>query len=231
LQDRLSPQGYLGLHLTIGMLVILLGCWWFGAIVEDLLTHDPLVIVDQQVATWFHEHATPAVTDIAKAITFFGSVPFLTAASIFCALLLLWRKSWYWLLAFALTMGGGGLLNVLLKHIFQRQRPVFENPLVTLSDYGFPSGHTIGATLFFGILALFAVSEIVRFWRRRVLCFLVAFFLILLIGLSRIYLGAHYLSDVLAAIAAGGLWVAVCWTALQTLKVYSYGRAMPRRAT
>ncbi len=50
LQNRLSPRGYLGLHLTLGMLAIILGCWWFGGIVEDLLTNDPLV----QIATILH---------------------------------------------------------------------------------------------------------------------------------------------------------------------------------
>src|SRR5262249_14537607 len=107
LQDRLTPGGYLGLHLTVGAAVIILACWGFGAVVEDLLTHDPLVAVDEQVATWFHAHATPAVTQVATVITFGGSVAFLTGASLLCALVLLWRRAWYGLLALTLTMGGG----------------------------------------------------------------------------------------------------------------------------
>lgn len=217
LQDRLSPQGYLGLHLTVGMVVIVLGCWWFGGIVEDLLTHDPLVVVDQQVSAWFHEHATDEVTRVARAVTFFGSTAFLTAASIAVALFFVCRRYWYRLLAFVLTMGGGGLLNVLLKHIFQRQRPVFENPLVTLSSFGFPSGHTMGSTLFYGSIAL-SVAMYAKHWRTRVLALLIAFLIIVLIGFTRIYLGAHYLSDVMGAMAAGVAWLAACETAVEIMR-------------
>ncbi len=73
LQNRLSPEGYAGLHLTIGVLVVLLASWWFGAIAEDLSPDNPLVLFDQRVAVWFHQHATTTLTHVAKAITFFGS--------------------------------------------------------------------------------------------------------------------------------------------------------------
>ncbi len=217
LQDRLSPHAYLGLHLTLGMLAIILGCWWFGGIVEDLLTNDPLVKIDHDLALWFHEHGTPAITLVARILTFFGSVAFITSASIVAALAFLWRKSRDRLLVLVFTMGGGSLLNIFLKHIFHRQRPVLENPLVTLSSYGFPSGHTMGATLFYGLIALFATG----WWvsrQSRVLAWSGAGVLILFVGLSRIYLGAHYLSDVMGAMAAAIVWLAVCWTAVETLR-------------
>ncbi|MEP6604101.1 MAG: phosphatase PAP2 family protein [Spartobacteria bacterium] len=223
MQDRLSPQGYLGLHLTVGMLIIVLGCWWFGGIVEDLLTGDPLVVVDQRLADWFHQHATGTITEIAKVITFLGSVAFLSSASFLCALFLLWRKSWRALLVLVLTMGAGTVLNIVLKHIFHRQRPIFEDPLTTLSSFGFPSGHTMGATLFYGLLAMFLATGVAREWRWRMFVFPLSILLILLIGLSRIYLGAHYLSDVMGAMAAAIVWLAVCWTAVETFA----GRSRP----
>src|SRR5256886_15016794 len=73
LHNRLSPEGYAGLHLTIGVLVFLLAGWCFGAIAEDLSPDNPLVLFDQRVAVWFHQHATTTLTHVAKAITFFGS--------------------------------------------------------------------------------------------------------------------------------------------------------------
>ena len=217
LQNRLSPRGYLGLHLTLGMLAIVLGCWWFGGIVEDLLTNDPLVQIDHDLALWFHQHGTPALTLVARVFTFFGSVGFITSASIVAAVVFLSRKSRVELLAVVFTMGGGSLLNIFLKHIFHRQRPVLENPLVTLSSYGFPSGHTMGATLLYGLMALFAAGWCVS-WRSRVLAWSGAVLLILLVGLSRIYLGAHYLSDVIGAMAAAIVWLSVSWTAVETLR-------------
>ena len=217
LQSRLTPQGYAGLHLTVGVLVVLICGWCFGEIAEDVSRGDPIVQVDRQVAVWFHQHAFPVITQVARAISFFGSVEWLTAASIGVALFLVARRDWLNTSVFALIMIGGTTLNVVLKHCFHRERPVLENPLVTLSSYGFPSGHTMGATLFYGFLALLAWKNI-RNRARRWGCVVCACFWILLIGLSRIHLGAHYLTDVLGALAAGLFWLVFCWTAFETLR-------------
>jgi undecaprenyl-diphosphatase len=217
LRARLSPESYLGLHLTVGLLVILATGWWFGDIAEDMSREAATRMLDEQVASWFHEHATPGLTQIARVVTFFGSVVFLAPTSAVLALIFAIRKSFYRLLALALTMGGGSLLNIVLKHFFHRHRPVLENPLVTLASFGFPSGHTMGSTLFYGVLALF-VAQSVRTWRWRALAFWIAAVVVGLIGLSRIYLGAHYLTDVLGAIAVGFAWLAFCWTGGETLR-------------
>jgi membrane-associated phospholipid phosphatase len=192
---------------------------WFGGIVQDLIARDPLVVVDQQVATWLHEHATPALTRAAEIVTAFGSPAFLTGASLALALYFLLQRAWRHLLALVLTMGGGSLLNVALKSLFQRERPVFENPIITLSSYSFPSGHTMGATLFYGFLTVFVVTHTRRL-RWRVMAFLLAFLIVVLIGFTRIYLGAHYLSDVMGAMAAGLAWLTFCVTAAETLRRY-----------
>jgi membrane-associated phospholipid phosphatase len=217
LQARLSPEGYLGLHLTVGLLVILAAGWWFGDIAEDVSRNAATRLLDERIATWFHEHAAPAFTQIMRGFTFFGSVEFIAMASIGVAVVLTVRKSWSQLLALVLAVGGGSLLNILLKHFFHRQRPVLENPLVTLSSFGFPSGHTMGATLFYGLLAIF-VAYSIRTWRFRVFIFCAVAIWVALIGLSRIYLGAHYLTDVLGAIAVGLAWLAFCWTGVETVR-------------
>ncbi|MEY2519240.1 MAG: hypothetical protein QOF24_999 [Verrucomicrobiota bacterium] len=217
LKARLSPEGWLGLHLTIGLLVILITGWWFGDIAEDMSRDAATRLLDERVSSWFHEHATPALTHIARFVTFFGSVSFVAAASICAAIVLTVRRSWDQLLALVLAIGGGSLLNILLKHFFHRQRPVLENPLVTLSSFGFPSGHTMGSTLLYGLLAIFMAHSIRR-WRWRVFTLCIAALWVALIGLSRIYLGAHYLTDVLGAIAVGLAWLAFCWTGVETLR-------------
>lgn len=217
LQDRLSPQGYLGLHLTIGALVLIGAAWLFGGIAEDIVHGDPLTIVDKQVAIWFYNHATPALNKAMMVITSLGSTPVISAITLLTLALLLWRRYWYQALALLLTVPGGMLLNVLLKSAFARQRPDFENPIAALTSYSFPSGHTMAATLLYGVLAVFAVWEI-RAWRWRVLVILVAWLIILLVGFTRIYLGTHYLSDVFGGIAAGLAWLALCLTAVDTLR-------------
>jgi membrane-associated phospholipid phosphatase len=224
LQARLSPEGYLGLHLTVGLLVILAAGWWFGDIAEDMSRNAATRLFDERIASWFHEHATPALTQVMRGVTFFGSVGFVAAAASCVALLLIVRKRWYQVLMLALAVGGGSLLNILLKHFFHRQRPVLENPLLTLTSSGFPSGHTMGSTLFYGTLAVFAVQS-VKTWRWRVLAFWIAALAVALIGLSRIYLGAHYLTDVVGAMAVGLAWLAFCWTGVETLRKW---RGRPR---
>jgi len=101
------------------------------------------------------------------------------------------------------------LLNEGIKMLVHRQRPFLAGPFVDWSGYSFASGHTIGATLLYGQLALF-VLPVVKSKRQQgmIVCFAVA--LISLVGFSRIALGAHYLSDVLAAIFFGILWLTLC---------------------
>ena len=217
LQERLSSEGYLGLHLTVGLVIIILGGWIFADIAEDMRPNESLFAFDQQVTNWFHAHASHGLTTAARVVTTFGSVGFVTVASVVCAFFLLRPRAWDRLLAFGLTMVGGSALNIILKHLFHRQRPILENPLVTLSSFGFPSGHTMGSTLFYGFLALLAVHSL-KTWRQRLLAVLAAVVMIAAVGLSRIYLGAHYLTDVLAAIAAGVVWLALCWTAVETFR-------------
>jgi undecaprenyl-diphosphatase len=224
LRNRLSPERTLGLHLTLGLFVMLMGAWGFSEISEEIGPGADWHAFDQRVINWFKAQSHPTLTTVAHAITLCGSVAFLAAVSVAFAIYFLVRRAWNRLLELALTMLGGSLLNILLKHFFQRQRPVLENPLVTLSSYGFPSGHTMGATLLYGLLALIA-ARFIRTTSGRVAVGLLAIIAIALIGITRIYLGAHYLTDVLAAIAAGSAWLAVCWTTAETFRKRKEARA------
>lgn len=226
IRDRFSPQEALGLHLTIGVLVILLAGWCFSEIAENLGPTTAQVALDQRVTNWFHAHARAQLTVVARAITFCGSVGFVAAVSLACAVYFAARRAWNRFIALLATVLGGSLLNILLKHFFHRHRPVLENPLVTLSSFGFPSGHTMGATLLYGLLALIALRFVKRAGTRIALV-TGAIVLIALIGLTRIYLGAHFLSDVLGAIAIGVAWLALCWTAAETFRKRR-GRASAR---
>jgi len=218
IKARFSPEGYLGLHLTVGLFVVLLAGWWFGEIVEDVSRDAATRLLDERVIAWFQDLASPGRTRIAWVVTALGSIAFLTSGAVVTALVLLKRGFIYRFVAVVVTMGGGSFLNILLKHFFQRQRPVLENPLVTLSSFGFPSGHTMGATLFYGLLALLIAHSSRWAWRHRIFAFCGATLVIALVGVSRIYLGAHYLTDVLGAIALGLAWLAFCWTGIETVR-------------
>ena len=233
LQARLSPQGYMGLHLTVGMLAIIISCWCFDEIAEAIEGEGTLAAVDVQAATFVQSFASPAFTEAVRVISWFGSVMFLAIGSAVAAVVFIWKRWFDALLGLALTMGGGGLLNMLLKHFFQRQRPVFETPLVHLSSFAFPSGHTMGATLFYFFIAAVAAYAM-RSASVRVFAFSIALMLVALIGATRIYLGAHFVTDVLGAIVAGLAWLAFCWTAVETLRKWrkrQAARAAPQEAS
>lgn len=215
LHARLSPRSYLGLHLTLGALVLIGASWLFGGIAEDVLTGDPLTVIDVRVAEWFHAHATPVLTQWMLLITNLHGPTAISILIALAALYLAWKRDWYWFICLMVTAPSGMLLNVLMKQAFHRARPSFDNPLLTLPSYSFPSGHAAGATLFYGVLAAMLVSKIDA-WRPRVIIILTAIALILLVALSRVYLGLHYLSDVLGGFAEAMAWLTLCLLGIHT---------------
>lgn len=215
--NRFSSQGYLGLHLTMGVLLLIGASWLFGGIAEDVITGDPLTVTDKHVAEWFHHRTTPGLTAAMQVITDFASPLWVTCVAVVTGLVLLWKRCWYRLLALVLVIPGGMALLPLLKMAFHRHRPSFEDTFLILPGYSFPSGHTMAATLLYGLLAVFAALAFDT-WRQRALAVLGAFVMILLVGFSRVYLGAHYLSDVLGAFAAGLAWLVLSLTAVDTLR-------------
>jgi undecaprenyl-diphosphatase len=211
---RLSPDGLFGLYFSIGTLMLAGAIWLFGGISEDLITGDPLVVVDALISEWFHTHATPRFTLYMQSVSALASG---TAVGILFALMgavLLWKRYWYSLPGLALAVAGGMLLNVLLKNLFGRARPGWADPLMALTDPGFPSGHTMMATIIYGYVAVFLISGVAA-WRWRFLIAALTMLLVLAVAVSRMYLGAHYLSDVLGAMAAGTAWLALCLTATE----------------
>lgn len=214
---RLFPPGYFALRVVGGAVLMIAASWIFGAIAVDVVNEAPLVIMDTSVATWLHGHAGANLTRIMLVLTQMHGLAAIIAYSLVTAAVLIWRKNWYWLLALAVSVPGGMLLNALLKYAYQRVRPSFDNPLLTLSTYSFPSGHTAGATLFYGFLAALLISRI-RAWPWRVALCMFALLMIAAVGFSRMYLGVHYLSDVIAAVAASTAWLALCLTSVDGLR-------------
>lgn len=216
-QARLSPEGLFGLHLTIGTVVFAGAAWLFGGITEDLITGDPLILVDELISEWFRSHATPRFTMGMQYVSALASTPAVGIQFAIMLCILLWKRLWYWLSGLVLVVAGGMFLNVLLKGLFGRARPGWADPLMALADPGFPSGHTMMATIIYGFVATYLMLRIGS-WPARFLIAIMTISLVFLVALSRMYLGAHYLSDVLAAMAAGMAWLALCLTTVETLR-------------
>ncbi|MDQ3965469.1 MAG: phosphatase PAP2 family protein [Actinomycetota bacterium] len=217
LRRRLTPGEYLGLHLTLGLLAAA-GCLWiFGRLAGDIVSNDPLLSIDQMAATTLHELRTPALTAFFLVVTALGSIEAITLMSLVGAVIFgAWRR---WLLfgTWVIAAGGSVVLILLLKALFARPRPYFEQPLLLEPYYSFPSGHAMEAVVLYGMLAYFAMLAL-RSWRARAAVVFGTSLLVLLIGFSRMYLGVHYLSDVVAGFAAGGVWLSTCITAMEFVR-------------
>jgi membrane-associated phospholipid phosphatase len=133
------------------------------------------------------------------------------------AAFLAWRRRWLFLGSWLAAVAGSAVLNQLLKGLFERPRPYFEHPLLVETSYSFPSGHAMESFVVYGMLAYFAVLAL-RSWKARVGVVFGAALLVVLIGLSRMYLGVHYFSDVLAGYAAGGVWLSALITGVETIR-------------
>lgn len=216
MKNKAYPKTFLSLPLLAGLLVFATMTLTLGEISEDVINREPLTVADAQLSTWLHTHATPPLTSAMFAVTSFGSTLMVSCIAAGLALYLLWQRRFYWLAAALSSVFGGMLLNKLLKYAFHRARPHFNDPILKLDSYSFPSGHTMMATVLYGVLAVYLFSKTTD-TRRRVLILLAAGLLILLVGSSRMYLGAHYLSDVLGAMAEGLAWLSLCLTVIYTI--------------
>jgi len=220
---RFARTEYLGLHLTIGFLISLAGLWLFGGITEDVIHHDPLTQFDVTLLNWVHARATPAGYAIFNAISLLGSPVTMSVLALGVALLLAVRRQWIlfggWLAAFA----GGGLLDEGLKLVIRRPRPPYAAAFLHHASWSFPSGHAMGSLIGYGMLAYVLVVLWIHPRRTQISVVLGAALLIGAIGLSRLYLGVHYFSDVVGGYAAGLLWLSACISGLEVARRWRAG--------
>ena len=126
-------------------------------------------------------------------------------------------------------MGGGALLNEALKLYFARARPDIAEMLRQAQGYSFPSGHAMGSTVVFGALSYLAFRTATQ-WRWKAAAVALGATIVLAVSLSRVYLGVHWISDVVAGIAAGTLWVVISTMAYETMRRIRLLRAVQREA-
>jgi undecaprenyl-diphosphatase len=178
---------------------------------------NPLAGPDRQVAGWFHAHLTQSFVTVLRSFSEIGSSEWIGIVLSCLVLFFVFKRWWPSLVTLVLVVPGGMLLNEWLKIIVHRHRPFVDGPFVDWSGYSFASGHTIGATLLYGQLALFIVPAI-KSRRWRVLTIAAAMLFVLLVGFSRIALGAHYLTDVLGGMFLGTSWLILCLLVSRTLR-------------
>jgi len=179
----------------------------FARVAEDYYTGDPLAVWDVHFAVWLHDHTTGGLVTAFELVTLAGNAVVLSALMLSVGVVL-WRRGRAndaALLVVAFV--GAEVLNGALKLAFHRPRP--ELAFLHLDTYSFPSGHSTAATVAYGALA-FLLWPAARTARRRVALVAAAVCLVALVGFSRLYLGVHYLSDVLGGFALGATWLSLC---------------------
>ena len=216
-----------GIELLAGLTLLTGSAWIFGWMAEDLAEGD--TTVDERLAAWLHDHASSGWTTFFENVTRLGNVSTLAVVALLAAAVL-WRKGWLAeLQLLVLAAVGAEIITTGLKLGFQRDRPFFSDPLATEHTYSFPSGHASVSLAVYGTLGFIAARQLGN-RRAQIAVLAAAAALILLIGFSRLYLGVHFLSDVIAGYSIGIAWVALCVVLLHLrLRLRSRGQTQTSR--
>jgi len=212
-RHRLDPRRAQGFLLTFAVVVAALCAWAFGGVTQDVVGHDELARVDPRFESFVISHRVAWATGLMKSVTWLGStVVLIPLVLIVGGYFVLRRRDWKPLGKLGATLLGAVLLYDLVKHLVARARPPARFEVgYRFSGFAFPSGHAAQGLAVWGMLALLTAGAMPK---RRYVPFVVALLIVLLVGTSRIYLGAHWLSDVLGGYALGGLWLSLLVTAM-----------------
>jgi undecaprenyl-diphosphatase len=205
---RLDPATATGLALTVALVVIVVGGVVLGTLAYLVRADPDLLRLDNSVANWGHRHASPVSTDVLNAITNLGEPMVVAALAAALALVETARTRSRWVVPFVLVVvAGNGILTTTIKHLADRVRPAL-NPIAETLGPSFPSGHSSWSAAFFAAAALLLGRRRRRAARAAIAG--VAAGLALIVAGSRVLLGVHWLSDVIAGLALGSAWFAIC---------------------
>ncbi len=200
---------------VVVLVLIFFMCLWGILGIADMIFEDKNLVFDEKIFYLIEPYVNNFNTRLMQYITFFGSSYFLLPANILLAgvFLVIKKQRLHSLVIIAVSITSTAVLFS-LKFILQRQRPLL--PLLAKAHgYSFPSGHTFTSTVFFGMLAYIVFKTINNKLLKYVIIVLL-FVLVLLIGLSRIYLKLHYASDVVAGLSLGVVWLLIAkWVLLK----------------
>ncbi|MGH9158100.1 MAG: phosphatase PAP2 family protein [Acidimicrobiales bacterium] len=188
--------------------------WGFGVVVQDVLAGESLNPLDRPVLDFFVRHREPWLTTAAKAATALGSTAVLVPVLAAVAIVYGWRdRTWRPTALFACGYGGAVVLYSLVKVVLRRPRPAVDHLGYHFSGFSFPSGHATQAMVAWRLLAAVATPS----WPRKVSAWAAALFIAFVVGVSSVYLGVHWPTDVIAGLAIGALWLSALLTLARTV--------------
>ncbi len=208
LAKRLDPEAATGLALTLALVVSVGGGVLFGVLAYLVRANDDLVRLDNSVANWGDRHASAFSTDGLNAVTHLGEPMVVVWLAVVLALVETVRTRSRWVAPFLLiVVAGNGILTTSVKELVDRVRPEL-NPVAETLGPSFPSGHSSWSAAFFAAAALLLCRG--RGRRARAVIAGLAAGLAVTVAGSRVLLGVHWLSDVIAGLALGSAWFAIC---------------------
>ncbi len=213
-KKRFTPDEEFGLRLTIGAIFVVIFIFLFYKIVDSFIDHTVLVQSDLRIINLVQIFRSPLLNNLMLFFTYLGKWEIVFTGVAILSILFILTKRWRYLLALIVSVSGGEFFVWLVKNIIDRPRPPLINALAPEKGYSFPSGHSFVALSLYGLLAYF-LFRAVKSKLLKILIIIISTCLILAIGLSRIYLGVHWPTDVLASYAAGAAWLTVLITALE----------------
>lgn len=207
-RSALPPPLAMLLCMAIGFGAIVAGAWVFAELAEALHAQADLGRADQALADALHVSVPLWALQGFAALTVLANTATLTVLCIVVTVALVARGRRWLALGWVVAVAGNGLLNHALKQVFERVRPVHDGGLVIADGFSFPSGHSSGSVVAYGMLAYIALRLLPPRWHLPVVLLAVA--IAFSVGASRVFLRVHFASDVVAGFGSGSAWLAVC---------------------
>lgn len=202
------PWVRLGLGVGLGFAFIVGAASLFAMVAAEVVDGGATQRIDQAFMDAVQRSMSDATRAAFEAITRLGDGMTLTVVCVLGTALLWWRSERVLALALVAAMGGNGLLNAALKSIFERVRPLDDQGLASADGWSFPSGHSSGALVGYGMLAYVLLRTLPRAWHLPAVLF--ASTIAFTVGASRVFVHAHFATDVVAGFASGSAWLAAC---------------------
>ena len=212
----LLPGAYVTLHLTLG-LVLVIAVTAFLVLGQEVLARSVVVSFDTAFAAAMRRESSPRWQAMFVVITFFGAGRVLALGVVVIGVALMRRGQRVLAFTWMAAQAGGGILNWTLKGIYERARPEFADAFLYTPSYAFPSGHAMGTIIFVG-LGCYLVLRDKRSWTTACITIGLALSWCVIMAFSRLYLGVHFVSDVVAGLVAGSGWLVVCVSALEIIR-------------
>ncbi len=213
------------LRLATGSALIVAGVLVFVALANALPVGTPIRPWDQAITDTLYAWVSPQARQMFAALTHLADPRTLTVLCVLGTLVLLAQRQHALALTWLLAIAGNGLLNLRLKQFIGRTRPLDPEGAMLAQGLSFPSGHSSGAVVTYGMLAYLALRLLPKAWHLPAL--LLALAAVLAVGASRVLLRVHFPSDVLAGFASGSAWLALCVTSVELVFWWLARRAKP----